>query len=60
MDSSTTSTTVDPNRIINHAISSGLSHDGPWLILLGAAFFLLIGALVLTGLRRRQRDRLRS
>jgi LPXTG-motif cell wall-anchored protein len=59
MDSSTTTTTLDPNRIINHAIASGLRADAPWLIVLGAAFVLLIAVLVLTGVRRRRRARLR-
>jgi LPXTG-motif cell wall-anchored protein len=53
---STTSTTVDPNRIINHAIGSGLKADEPWLILFGAAFVLLIVILVWTGFRRRRRS----
>jgi LPXTG-motif cell wall-anchored protein len=53
---STTSTTADPNRIINHAITSGLKADEPWLIVLGVAFVLLIVILVWTGLRRRRRS----
>jgi LPXTG-motif cell wall-anchored protein len=55
---STTTTTPNPNRIINHAIASGLKTDEPWLIVLGAAFVLLIVILVWTGLRRRRRSSL--
>lgn len=51
---STTSTTVDPNRIINHAIASGLKTDEPWLIVFGVAFVALIAILVWTGFRRRR------
>jgi hypothetical protein len=29
---------MDPNRIIDHAISGGLRADAPWLIVLGVAF----------------------
>ena len=48
----------EPNRIINHAIASGLKADEPWLFVLGAAFILLIVVLVWTGLRRRRRSSL--
>jgi LPXTG-motif cell wall-anchored protein len=50
----TTTTTPNPNRIINHAIASGLKADEPWLIVLGAAFVLLIAIFAWTGLRRRR------
>jgi hypothetical protein len=53
---STTSTTVDPNRIINHAIAGGLKADEPWLIVLGVAFVLLIVILVWAGFMRRRRS----
>jgi hypothetical protein len=53
---STTSTTLNPNRIINHAISSGLKADGPWLILLGIGIVVLILVLVLMGVSRRRRS----
>jgi len=53
---STTSTTADPNRIINHAIAGGLKADEPWLIVLEVAFVLLILVLVWTGVRRRRRS----
>ena len=53
---STTSTTVDPNRIINHAIEGGLKADEPWLIVLGFALVLLIVVLVWIGVRRRKRS----
>jgi hypothetical protein len=53
---STTTTTPNPNRIINHAIASGLKADEPWLIVLGAAIVLMIVILVWSGLRRRRRS----
>lgn len=49
---STTSTTIDPNRVINHAIEHGLGAAAPWLAVLAGAFVLLIVALVWTGIRR--------
>jgi hypothetical protein len=52
----TTSTTADPNRIINHAIAGGLGADAPWPIVLGVAFVLLIVILVCTGYRPRRRS----
>jgi LPXTG-motif cell wall-anchored protein len=57
---SSTSTTADPNRIIDHAISSGLSNNAPWLAVIGLALVLLLAALVWIGLRRRRRARLTS
>jgi hypothetical protein len=53
---STTSSTVDPTRIINHAIAGCLKADKPWLIILGLAVVLLIVILVLTGYMRRKRS----
>jgi LPXTG-motif cell wall-anchored protein len=51
---STTTTTLDANRIINHAIASGLKSDEPWFIVFGIALVLLIAILVWAGFRRRR------
>jgi hypothetical protein len=40
------------DRIINHALATGLKADGPWLTALGIAVALLILLLVSTGARR--------
>jgi hypothetical protein len=58
VDSTSTTTLPNPNLIINHAIASGLKADEPWLIVLAAAFVLMIVILVWTGLRRRRRSAL--
>ena len=57
MDSTTTTpTTADPNRIINHAIAGGLKADEPWLMVIGVALVLLIVILVWRVYRRGRRS----
>ncbi|MGA2932325.1 MAG: hypothetical protein ABSE98_09610 [Acidimicrobiales bacterium] len=50
--SSTTSTTIDPQRVIEHAAAHGLGSVWPWLVAIGAAIVVLI---VITEWRRAER-----